>query len=386
MNKAKLRKEFQDIVHTQFSGESGIGDDVFDFSIGDPDLSTDRRIVEFAMQRALEGDTHYGVPSGKSELKEKIVAFHKERLGQDIGVDNVHVTTSASHAMYLVMMALLNPGDEVICLAPYFANYDQQIGLNGGIPVIVNTHYEEEFEVNEKELLEKITPKTKAIIVNNPSNPAGHLLKDESLEILARVAKEKDLIVVCDDIYTTYVYGGRQFKSLSNYPDMFSRTIQIRSFSKDCLMTGWRIGYIVADKELVDVTKAINENIIYSPSAPSQNAAIKALELFDEVTSSVQAIYSKRLDKVYSMISKSKYFTCLPISGTFYVFMNIEKTGMKDREFTAYVMDKARVKVFPGSLFGDDEYADFVRLSINLDVDRIEQAFDRLEALEYKQR
>ncbi|MCQ2742497.1 MAG: aminotransferase class I/II-fold pyridoxal phosphate-dependent enzyme [Bacilli bacterium] len=383
MDKTKFKIEYQNLSALEFSGEVEIDPDVFDFAIGDPDIFTDPRITKYAMEKALEGDTHYGTPSGKKELKERIVKFHNERLGQNINEMNVQVTSSATHAMFLVLKALLNHGDEVICFAPYFANYTSQVLLNGGVPVIVHTHYSDGFEIMENELRAKISDKTKAIIFNNPCNPTGRLYSEETIAMLARVAKEKDLIVICDDIYTTFVYGDREFRSISSYPGMFSRCIQVRSFSKDTIMTGWRIGYIVADRELVNLTKIINENVVYAPSVICQNAAIRALDLFDDISMQVQALYSKRLNKVYECIKKSRYFDCLPISGTFYVFMNIEKTGMEATEFCEFALKEAKVKMFAGNLFGGNEYNHFVRLAINMDVEKIEEAFARLEALPY---
>ena len=384
MDRSKFHKAFQNISATSFSGEKPLPEGTYDFSIGDPDFSTDPSIVRFAFEKTLKGDTHYGVPSGKKELKEAIVAFHEKRLGQKLSVDNVQVTSSASHAMYLAMKALLDPKDEVILFAPYFSNYYDQITLNGGVPVIVNTHYENSFELIEEEIEAKITPKTKAVIFNNPTNPSGHVYSRESLETLRRIALRHDLIVCCDDIYTTYVYGEEPFETLANLPDMSSRCIQVRSFSKDTVMTGWRIGYLVADKEFIDVTKAINESIVYSPSTISQNAAIAALEHFDEISKKTQDVYRNRLKTAYEEIQKSPYFDCMPIQGTFYIFMNIEKTNMKDVEFASYVLEHAHVKVFPGSLFGGGEYSSFVRLAINLDEKRIREAFAKLNSLPYR--
>ncbi|MDY5440792.1 MAG: aminotransferase class I/II-fold pyridoxal phosphate-dependent enzyme [Candidatus Enteromonas sp.] len=383
MDPKKFHKPFQNIVATTFSGEKPLPEGTYDFSIGDPDFSTDETIIRYAFAKTLEEETHYGVPSGKKELKEAIVDFHNSRLGQNISINNVQITSSASHAMFLAMKALLDPGDEVILFAPYFANYFDQITLNEGVPVIVNTHYENSFELVEEEIEAKITPKTKAIIFNNPANPSGHLYSHKSLEILRRVAIRHDLIVCCDDIYTTYIYNGEVFETLANLPDMASRCIQVRSFSKDSIMTGWRIGYLVADKELIDVTKAINESIVYSPSVISQNAAIAALANFDEIAKRVQNVYRIRLQTAFEEIQKSPYFDCLAIEGTFYIFMNIEKTGLSDKEFASYVLENAHVKVFPGSLFGGEEYSRFVRLAINMGEKRIREAFAALNALTY---
>ena len=222
--------------------------DVIDLSIGDTDFTTDKRIIDAAYADALNGYTHYGDPKGDPELVDAVIQAWKEDFGQDIPREEVLVTTSSSIGMAQALLGIVNPGDEVIVLAPYFASYAQQIELAGGVVVEVPTYEENAYRPDEQELRRVITSRTRAIIINTPCNPTGAAYDRDTLEMLAGIAKEFDLLVLADEIYTRYLYEG-EFIPMRTLPGMAERTVTLNSFSKNFLMTGWRVGVVIAPAE-----------------------------------------------------------------------------------------------------------------------------------------
>ena len=220
--------------------------DIIDLSIGDTDFTTDEAIIEKAYLDAKAGHTHYGDPKGDPELIAAVCKAWQEDFSQALTPDHVLVTASSCLGMALTMLAILNPGDEVIVFSPYFAMYRSQIELAGGVCVDVPTYACENYAISEERLRAAITPKTKAIIFNNPTNPTGMAYGRETLELLAKIAQEYDLLVAADEIYTTYLYEG-DYIPLRTLPGMLERTITLNSFSKNFLMTGWRVGVIIAE-------------------------------------------------------------------------------------------------------------------------------------------
>ena len=219
--------------------------DVIDLSIGDTDFITDDAIIDAAFHDAKAGYTHYGNPMGDPELIHAVCAAWQEDFHQPLTPDHVLITASSCLGMALVMMAILDPGDEVIVFSPYFSLYRNQIELAGGVCVEVPTYAEESWAVDEARLRAAITPKTKAIIFNNPCNPTGMGYERKTLELLGRVAEEYDLLIAADEIYTTYLYEG-EFIPIRTLPGLAKRVITLNSFSKNFLMTGWRVGALIA--------------------------------------------------------------------------------------------------------------------------------------------
>ena len=243
--------------------------DIVDLSIGDTDFTTDEAIINAAFRDAKAGYTHYGDPKGDPELISAVCKAWEEDFDQSLPRDHVLVSASSCLGMSLAMFAILDPGDEVIVFSPYFALYRAQIELAGGVCVDVPTYAEEDYAISEERLRAAITPRTKAIIFNNPTNPTGMGYDLSTMEMLARVAKEYDLLIAADEIYTTYIYEG-DFRPIRTLSGMAERTITLNSFSKNFLMTGWRVGVIIAEPELLDVMNRINGSLVYS--APSARA------------------------------------------------------------------------------------------------------------------
>ena len=281
--------------------------------------------------------------------------------------------------MSQAMMGILNPGDEVIVFGPYFADYASQAALAGGRAVEVITREADGYRPREDALRSAITPRTRAMIVNTPCNPTGAAYDRETLEMLARVAQEYDLLILADEIYTRYLYDG-EFIPMRTLPGMAERTVTLNSFSKNFLMTGWRVGYIIAHPELIQVFKAVNDALTYAAPSISQRAAIKALSIRDEIAQTYITKYRDRVFYASDCIEKIPYLTLLRPRGTFYLFPGIAKTGMDDRAFCAFLLEKAHLLVSPGSAFGSAGAGHF-RIACTVSQDKLAEAMRRLAAL-----
>ena len=353
--------------------------DVIDLSIGDTDFTTDRRIIDAAFADACAGYTHYGDPKGDPELISAIRRAWKEDFRQDVSEQEVLVTTSSCIGMSQALMGILNPGDEVIVFGPYFADYASQAALAGGRAVEVPTYEADAYRPQEDALRRAITPKTRAMIVNTPCNPTGAAYDMDTLQMLARVAQEYDLLILADEIYTRYLYDG-EFIPMRTLPGMADRTVTLNSFSKNFLMTGWRVGYIIAHPELIQVFKAVNDALTYAAPSISQRAAIKALSIRDEIAEAYITKYRDRVFYASDCIEKIPYLTLLRPRGTFYLFPGIQKTGMDDRTFASFLLEKAHLLVSPGCAFGKAGEGHF-RIACTVSRDKLEEAMKRLATL-----
>ena len=356
-------------------------DDCINLSIGDPDLITDKIIIDGAYQDALKGHTRYTNMYGDIELRDEIRKFYKEEYDLDIAPDEVIVTTSGLIAMYMALQAILDEGDEVIIQSPFFTPYTAQVEMARGIPVEMDTYEEEDFQINIDRLKSLITPRTKALIINTPSNPTGSCLSADTLGEIAKIAEEEDLIVIADDIYTSYSFE-KDFIPFMSMPGMRERTITINSFSKNFIMTGWRVGNIIAPAFIVRVLKDMGENIVYSAPAPSQRAAIYALRNRKVIQPPIIAEYRKRMEYAAERINRIPWMSVItPPKGSFYLFINIKKSGLSSLDAADMILEKAHVLLLPGNAFGRCGEG-YLRLACTVGVDKLEEAFDRIEKIE----
>lgn len=355
--------------------------DIIDLSIGDTDFTTDSAIIDAAFHDAKAGYTHYGDPKGDPELIDAICRAWEEDFSQPMPRDHVLVSASSCLGMALTMLAILDPGDEVIVFSPYFALYRSQIELAGGICVDVPTYESENYAISEERLRAAITPRTKAIIFNNPTNPTGMAYDLSTMELLARVAKEYDLLIAADEIYTTYLYEG-DFRPMRTLPGMAKRTITLNSFSKNFLMTGWRVGVILAEPELLGVMHRINGALIYSAPSISQRAALHALSMRAAIREKYVSAYRDRIFYAAERIEKIPYLSLVRPKGTFYLFPGVEKTGLSDQQFCKELLERAHVLVSAGSPFGRSGAGHF-RIACTVGVEQLKTAFDRMEQLSF---
>lgn len=357
-------------------------DDVINLSLGDPDLITHPLIIEKSYEDAKAGHTKYTDFRGDPELRAEICNFYKEEYDMDVKDEEVFVCASACLGMYLALEAIVDDGDEVILQAPYFTPYPQQVELARGIPVELPTYEEEDFQINTKRLESLITERTKAIVINSPSNPTGNCLTRETMEKIARIAEKYDLIVISDDIYTSFSYE-RQFIPFGSLPGMRERTIILNSFSKNFTMTGWRVGNIIAPDYIIKTIQQINENVVFTAPSISQRAAIHALRHRKEVQPEMIEEYRKRMHYAAERINQiPKLHVIYPPKGSFYLFINIKETGVSSREAADVILREAHVLTLPGDAFGECGEG-FLRIACTVGVDRLKEAFDRIERIEW---
>ncbi|MDF2522064.1 MAG: aminotransferase class [Clostridia bacterium] len=351
-------------------------DDIINLSLGDPDLITDSRIISEAFKDAEKGHTRYTDSLGYPELREEIALFYKNEFGYELNINEIMAVVGACHGMHLVLEAILDDGDEVIVPEPFFTPYANQIKLSRGKLISLETYEQEGFQINMERLRSLITEKTKAIIINTPNNPTGACLSKEVLEQLAEVAIQNDLIVISDDVYGAFSFD-EPFIPITTIKGMRERTITIGSFSKDYAMTGWRIGYVLAPEYLIDCIRNINEGVCFSAPSVSQRAAIHAMRLRKELQPGLVAEYKKRVFYAYERINNIPGISVLPPQGSFYLFVNIKKTGMTSAEFCRKLLDEAHVLAVPGNGFGSCGEG-YIRIACTVGVEKLGLAFDRI--------
>jgi len=354
--------------------------DVIDLSLGDPDLTTDFRIIDAAFADAKAGHTKYTDFRGDPELRQAVIDFYKEEYDMDIVDEEIFIAASGCLAMYLVLEAILDDGDEVILQAPFFTPYPQQVELARGVPVELPTYEEEDFQINVDRLESLITERTKALVINSPSNPTGNCLTVETMQKIAEIAEKYDLIVVSDDIYTAFSYQN-PFVPFASLPGMKERTIIINSFSKNFTMTGWRVGNIIAPDYIIKIVQQINENVVFTAPSISQRAAIFALHHRDEVQPPMIEEYRKRMFYAAERINKiPKMSVIYPPKGSFYLFINIKEMGVSSVEAADMILQKAHVLMLPGNAFGACGEG-YVRIACTVNIDTLKEAFDRIEKM-----
>ncbi len=355
-------------------------DDCINLSLGDPDLITDRLIIDKSYEDARIGHTKYTDFRGDPELRAEICKYYKEEYDMDVADEEVFVTASACLGMYLALEAIVDDGDEVILQAPFFTPYPQQVELARGIPVELPTYEEEDFQINIERLESLITERTKALVINSPSNPTGNCLTVETMEKIAEIAVKYDLVVISDDIYTAFSYQN-PFVPFATLPGMRERTIILNSFSKNFTMTGWRVGNIIAPDYIIKVIQQINENVVFTAPSVSQRAALHALRHRAEIQPPMIEEYRKRMFYAAERINQiPKLSVIYPPKGSFYLFMNIKETGLTSAEAAELILREAHVLMLQGDAFGACGEG-YVRIACTVNVDTLKEAFDRIEKI-----
>ncbi len=355
-------------------------DDIIDLSLGDPDLVTDQIIVDKTFEDVKLGHTKYTDYRGDTELRSEISRFYLEEHGMNIRDEEIMVTSSGCMAMYLALEAIIDDGDEVIIHTPCFTPYPTQIELARGIAVILDTIEEEKFQINIQRLEEKITERTRAIVINTPSNPTGACFTIETLNAIAEIANKYDLVVIADEIYTLLCYESK-FVPFASIDGMFERTITINSFSKDFIMTGWRIGHIVAPRYFIETIRKININVAFTSSSVSQRAALHALRNRKEIQPKLFNIYKNRVFYAASRVEKIPNMSVLRPQGSFYMYINIKKTGLSSAQVADKILHEAHVLVLPGDTFGACGEG-YIRIACICGEERLGEAFDRISKMD----
>ncbi|MCT7966481.1 pyridoxal phosphate-dependent aminotransferase [Laspinema sp. D1] len=353
------------------------GIDVCSFSAGEPDFDTPNHI-KMAAEKALNaGKTKYGPAAGEPQLREAIAQKLKTHNNLDYSAKNVIVTNGGKHSLFNLMLALLDPGDEVIIPAPFWLSYPEMVTLAGGIPVIISTTAESGYKITPDQLRSACTPKTKLFILNSPSNPTGMVYSPDEIRALASVVVEQDILVVSDEIYEKILYNNAQHLSIGAVSEeVFKRTIISNGFAKAYSMTGWRIGYLAGNEELIQAASTIQSHSTSNVCTFAQYGAIAALESPQDCVQEMLAAFALRRVAVLERIRGMSCISCPEPEGAFYVFLNITKTGMKSLKFCNALLESHQVAAIPGIAFGDD---DCIRLSYATDLPTIEKGLDRLE-------
>ncbi len=348
---------------------------------GDPDILTPKVILDAAFEDAYNGHTKYTDTRGYPELRQAIADFYAKRYGMAVSEKEVCVTTSGQFGMFAACQVVIDPGDEVIIIEPYFMPYRVAVTEAGGVPVFVKTRFEEGFQINFDLMEAAVTEKTRAVIFNTPNNPSGTVYSRGTLEKLADFAKRHDLIVLADDIYTSFVYTG-EFIPIASLPGMFERTLTINSFSKNFIMTGMRIGNIVAPAEVAGAVQQFVEGSTYSAPSISQRCALHGYEHFEEFEEEVVETFRKRVEYSYERLSAMPFIEVMPVQGSFYIFPCVRRSGLDGTQFSKKLLEECHISVIPGAFFGECA-KDHFRISCTASMEQLREAYDRMEKLTF---
>jgi aspartate aminotransferase len=353
------------------------GIDVCSFSAGEPDFDTPAHIKAAAKKALDEGKTKYGPGSGEPKLKEAIAKSLQNDYHLDYKPENIIVTNGGKHSLYNLIMALIDPGDEVIIPAPYWVSYPEMVILAGGTPVIVQTEASTGYKITAAQLQKAITPKTKLFVLNSPSNPTGMVYTPEEIQALAQVIVDADIFVVSDEIYAKILYNGAEHISIASLgKEIFDRTLVSSGFAKSYAMTGWRVGYLAGAKEIIKATSSIQGHSTSNVCTFAQYGAIAALSDDKSCVEEMRQAFSQRRQFLWERLNAIAGLVTPKPDGAFYMFPDISQTGMKSQEFCAALLEKYHVAVIPGIAFGADNN---IRISYATDITTIERGMDRLE-------
>lgn len=354
------------------------GKRIVHLEIGEPDFATPDNIVEAAIGAMQNGFTHYTPASGIWEAREAVAQFVSRMLSTEVGPADVVLVPGSKNVLLFTLLACIEPGDEVILPDPGYPAYHSQVSFIGGIPKLVTLREETGFRLDLDELRSLVSPKTRMIIVNTPQNPTGGVLTEEDVKTVCEIAQEHDLMVVSDEIYSQLVYGFHHVSPLGQ-PGMRERTVLMDGLSKSYAMTGWRLGYAVAPKELAAKLDQLMINSSSCAAGFTQMAAIEALSMpeSEHAVHRMVKVFEHRRDLVVDGLNKIKGVHCKLPQGAFYAFPNIEGTGFDDRELASRLLSEAGVAVLPGTAFGEAGKG-FIRLAYTQSEDELGKGLERI--------
>ena len=352
---------------------------VINLGIGEPDFTPPSHVLEAANHALKEGKTHYTPSMGIPELREALVKKARNDYGLSYNPESeVLVTNGGTEAIFLALLSVINPFDEVLVPDPGFVCYEPDVLMADGVPVSVPLLEKEGFRYNADAVMSHVTDKSRVIIVNSPSNPVGHVLSYEEALSIAKIAVKRDLVVICDDVYEKIVYDGVKHHCLATFPGMRERTVVVNSFSKTYAMTGFRIGYALGPKEIIAQMLLALQYTVACVNGPAQYAAVAALEGSQDFVRNMVSEFDRRRRLIYSGFMGIKGFRCILPKGAFYIFPDVQDFGKSSTEFTEHLVREGRVIAVPGSAFGKNGEG-YVRFSYATSYNRIEEALNRIE-------
>lgn len=361
------------------------GIDVINLSAGEPDFDTPQHIKDAALEAMRDGFTKYTAVGGIDGLKDAIIEKYNRDCGVKYKRSEIIVTCGGKHAVYNLAQALFQEGDEVIIPSPYWVSYPPIISLAGAKPVILKTTEADGFKLSINELSEAINSKTRALIINSPSNPTGAVYSKSDLEAIANIALEKEIVLITDEIYENFVYKGEKFFSLVSFgEDVKERTVIINGVSKAYSMTGWRIGYACGSEVVISAMTRIQSQSTSNPTSIAQKASIEAIKGSQAELEMMVREFDKRRKRIVDLLNQIEGMACFNPGGAFYVFPNVSnffnksyngKTLSSASDIAAFFLEEAKVAVVPGEAFGSYEH---VRISYASSMEDIEKGIDRI--------
>ena len=362
-------RKFFDIAETM--------SEVISLGVGEPDFPTPWQIRKAGIRSLEDSKTRYTSNRGLQELRETINTYMTRKYGLSYDpLTEILVTVGGSEAIDACIRATVRPGDEVIIPQPSYVCYEPITQLVGGVPVIIETKAKDDFKLTPEDLLAAITPKTKVLIMPYPCNPTGAIMEREDLEKIAEILRDKDILVLSDEIYAELTFGGKSHVSIASLPGMWERTVVVNGFSKAFSMTGWRLGYACGPKEILEQITKIHQYAIMCAPTTAQYAAVTAMTSCDEVVAEMAEEYDARRRMIVDGFNKLG-LTCRNPKGAFYAFPCIEKSGLSSEEFCQQLLEKKHVAVVPGTAFGRGGEG-FVRASYCYSTDHIKEALKRI--------
>ncbi|MCP8968786.1 pyridoxal phosphate-dependent aminotransferase [Ectobacillus ponti] len=359
------------------------GHDVIGLGAGEPDFNTPQYIIDAAYQAMLAGHTKYTPTAGLASLKQEIVRKFDRDQGLAYEPSQIIVCNGAKHALYTLFQVLLDEGDEVIIPTPYWVSYPEQVKLAEGVPVYVEGAESNSFKITPEQLRAAITDRTKAVIINSPSNPTGMLYTAEELQALGEVCLEHNVLIVSDEIYEKLVYGGNKHVSVAQLsPELKELTVVINGVSKSHSMTGWRIGYAAGNKELIKAMTNLASHSTSNPTSMAQYATIAAYQHPEDELEVMRQAFESRLNIIHEQLLEIPGFSCLKPQGAFYLFPNAKRAAVMAGydsvdAWTKALLEEEKVALVPGSGFGAP---DNVRLSYATSLEQLEEAVRRMKA------
>jgi aspartate aminotransferase len=357
------------------------GIDVIGLGAGEPDFNTPQYIIQAAYDSLVEGHTKYTPSGGTAQLKDAVINKFKQDQNLTYTPSEIIVTSGAKHALYTLFQVLLDEGDEVIIPTPYWVSYPEQVKLAGGNPVIVEGKQENSYKITPEQLADCITEKTKAVIINSPSNPTGMIYSSDELKAIGQVCLENNILIVSDEIYEKLVYDGNSHTSIAELSeDLKKQTIIINGVSKSHSMTGWRIGYAAGNETIIKAMTNLASHSTSNPTTTSQYGAVAAYMGDQQPVEDMRKSFEERLNIVFEKLNNIPGFDCIKPQGAFYLFPNVKEaarlTGYENVDiFVQALLEEAKVAVIPGSGFGSE---DNIRLSYATSLDSMEQAIARI--------
>lgn len=350
--------------------------DVIDFTLGDPDIITHENIRNAGCEAIMQGRTRYSQNAGLLELRKVISDYVESYEGLKYDYDEeIIVTVGGMEGLYLAFLSLLNPNDEVIIPAPYYVNYKQMVQMCGAVPMIAEP--DENLSLSIENIKNKISTKTKLIVLNSPCNPSGQIVSNEILHQLADIVIENDLILITDEVYKTLIYDNKKFDSIAKFEKMHNHCIIVNSLSKQFSMTGWRLGYVLAPEPIITTMTKLQENVVACAPLPSQYAAIEALKHPQEYASEMLKTFQERRDVLTKGINSIPLLSCNKPMATFYAMVNINETGMDSIAFSYKLLEKAHIAVVPGITYGKC-CKHYIRIAFTLETDKIRKGIERI--------